>query len=224
MVRVRSVEAAFGFLARAGSCEALLRAGVDLISTHHEIGVHSRSLMWTIEGTDELCAAIALRTSLNVEGLYELASEVQSRICQGIGGPQGPLSVDLLWAYDPSGKPRVVAQPPTGPGEPQRPPMPPGLTILDRQVLARASACGPLAEVAPQARDPLTTRFANEYLGSLPGPQLAHSRPFDPGFVISEQETAGGFVLSGQTQSRAEGRSEERRVGKECRSRWSPYH
>ena len=23
---------------------------------------------------------------------------------------------------------------------------------------------------------------------------------------------------------RAEGRSEERRVGKECRSRWSPYH
>ena len=25
-------------------------------------------------------------------------------------------------------------------------------------------------------------------------------------------------------QSIAEGRSEERRVGKECRSRWSPYH
>ena len=24
--------------------------------------------------------------------------------------------------------------------------------------------------------------------------------------------------------SRIEGRSEERRVGKECRSRWSPYH
>ena len=24
--------------------------------------------------------------------------------------------------------------------------------------------------------------------------------------------------------ARAEGRSEERRVGKECRSRWSPYH
>src|SRR2546422_7517871 len=25
-------------------------------------------------------------------------------------------------------------------------------------------------------------------------------------------------------QRRADGRSEERRVGKECRSRWSPYH
>ena len=29
-----------------------------------------------------------------------------------------------------------------------------------------------------------------------------------------------GFVLGG----RSVGRSEERRVGKECRSRWSPYH
>ena len=29
-------------------------------------------------------------------------------------------------------------------------------------------------------------------------------------------ETNGGLI--------ADGRSEERRVGKECRSRWSPYH
>jgi len=28
------------------------------------------------------------------------------------------------------------------------------------------------------------------------------------------------IILDGQTQQR----SEERRVGKECRSRWSPYH
>src|SRR3712207_9485760 len=27
-----------------------------------------------------------------------------------------------------------------------------------------------------------------------------------------------------ETHTYAEGRSEERRVGKECRSRWSPYH
>src|SRR5260370_20391996 len=36
-------------------------------------------------------------------------------------------------------------------------------------------------------------------------------------------------ILAGQTTLRielveAQGRSEERRVGKECRSRWSPYH
>src|SRR2546422_10915275 len=31
-------------------------------------------------------------------------------------------------------------------------------------------------------------------------------------------------VLREQAQERARMRSEERRVGKECRSRWSPYH
>ena len=36
-----------------------------------------------------------------------------------------------------------------------------------------------------------------------------------------------GKALFGETEDEAEdnaGRSEERRVGKECRSRWSPYH
>ena len=33
--------------------------------------------------------------------------------------------------------------------------------------------------------------------------------------LLRDQAAALGFVLS---------RSEERRVGKECRSRWSPYH
>ena len=31
-------------------------------------------------------------------------------------------------------------------------------------------------------------------------------------------------VVSAKVNNRSEGRSEERRVGKECRSRWSPYH
>src|ERR1041385_373042 len=34
-----------------------------------------------------------------------------------------------------------------------------------------------------------------------------------------------GFILSGHTDVvPVDDRSEERRVGKECRSRWSPYH
>src|SRR3989475_10829269 len=36
--------------------------------------------------------------------------------------------------------------------------------------------------------------------------------------------TADHGVTPFPERSRAEGRSEERRVGKECRSRWSPYH
>src|SRR2546425_7099305 len=34
----------------------------------------------------------------------------------------------------------------------------------------------------------------------------------------------GWFVLIRDTKGRYKERSEERRVGKECRSRWSPYH
>src|SRR5215204_7170843 len=39
----------------------------------------------------------------------------------------------------------------------------------------------------------------------------------------AKAEAAGLKVLP-VAQAAAEGRSEERRVGKECRSRWSPYH
>ena len=36
-------------------------------------------------------------------------------------------------------------------------------------------------------------------------------------------DNGGVFVIDG-SQCISCGRSEERRVGKECRSRWSPYH
>ena len=36
-------------------------------------------------------------------------------------------------------------------------------------------------------------------------------------------ETVSDFIFWG-SKITADGRSEERRVGKECRSRWSPYH
>src|SRR2546426_12325103 len=63
--------------------------------------------------------------------------------------------------------------------------------------------------------------------------------PFPPVPALGEQqigETVGGPALEGQVERRREKqrslirsdggliRSEERRVGKECRSRWSPYH
>ena len=45
---------------------------------------------------------------------------------------------------------------------------------------------------------------------------------FGPLFQI---ERAGGlFVLAAMAVPEERYRSEERRVGKECRSRWSPYH
>src|SRR5256885_7435032 len=39
---------------------------------------------------------------------------------------------------------------------------------------------------------------------------------------LSERSTT--FVYPMRARSAADSRSEERRVGKECRSRWSPYH
>src|SRR2546425_13358191 len=43
--------------------------------------------------------------------------------------------------------------------------------------------------------------------------------PADIAFGDVQPESYDGLILSG-----GRARSEERRVGKECRSRWSPYH
>ena len=40
--------------------------------------------------------------------------------------------------------------------------------------------------------------------------------------LLSDDEYAG--LEEYLSESESENRSEERRVGKECRSRWSPYH
>ena len=51
------------------------------------------------------------------------------------------------------------------------------------------------------------------------------------GEILRVDLEAGRVVVQGvnirarhQGQTQADDRSEERRVGKECRSRWSPYH
>ena len=43
-----------------------------------------------------------------------------------------------------------------------------------------------------------------------------------PAGAISEGD--GQYVIDADTCMECGARSEERRVGKECRSRWSPYH
>src|SRR3712207_7284179 len=49
------------------------------------------------------------------------------------------------------------------------------------------------------------------------------ARPFIPAFRQGNQ-VEPRTTSSGRLNSRSDSRSEERRVGKECRSRWSPYH
>ena len=43
-------------------------------------------------------------------------------------------------------------------------------------------------------------------------------------FNKGRREDTGYYAISVSTPYRSYYRSEERRVGKECRSRWSPYH
>src|SRR5260370_36433349 len=42
--------------------------------------------------------------------------------------------------------------------------------------------------------------------------------------VVTSAETEIGSIEQGEPMPHETTRSEERRVGKECRSRWSPYH
>jgi len=58
---------------------------------------------------------------------------------------------------------------------------------------------------------------------SRAGPDTFDFRAFD---AIADYASHRGFKLRGHTLfwTPTKWRSEERRVGKECRSRWSPYH
>src|SRR5256885_9189789 len=62
-------------------------------------------------------------------------------------------------------------------------------------------------------------------------PALSHVEPLPPGARVGSLATVltddvDGLepLLSDADGAFQNGRSEERRVGKECRSRWSPYH
>ena len=51
----------------------------------------------------------------------------------------------------------------------------------------------------------------------------------DPLFTVEDSENLRGEIKGAHTKNlflknKKNNRSEERRVGKECRSRWSPYH
>src|SRR5260370_28772419 len=48
--------------------------------------------------------------------------------------------------------------------------------------------------------------------------------PTFPGCLYSEMKMCLAPCFAGCTKEEYDVRSEERRVGKECRSRWSPYH
>lgn len=200
-----TVEAALGLRAFSGSREALLRAAFDLVDTSPGLTVLRRSLVWDCTAPEHgSCAALALATELELDALRDLVTAQQDRLVRGIPAGAAPLRIELLWAHDPSGIATPViapAAPPTAPADelppgfvPQRPPMPPGRIVMHPDVRSRASACGPLVEVEPEARDPETTRFASEMLYTVPEPLIERPQPFTPEFPITRRRIASGVA------------------------------
>jgi hypothetical protein len=172
-----------------------MRAAFDLLDTTPGIRVTRRSLVWSVEGEDELVAAFALEASLDVAGLQALGAGLQARLAPEPAAEPLPLVVELLWAHDPQGKPSVAATPPSEPDGPQRPPLPGGHIWLHPDVPVRAGACSPLSEVAGEARDPATTRFTSEYLYTIAPPLLERPLPLPPGFAIMREVTDAGVLV-----------------------------
>src|SRR5258707_12722070 len=79
----------------------------------------------------------------------------------------------------------------------------------------------PIAEYTRHGRggQGLIAIQTSERNGALVGAVLVDDH--DEVMLIS---TGGVLIRTKVAQIREQGRSEERRVGKECRSRWSPYH
>src|SRR3712207_9575672 len=63
--------------------------------------------------------------------------------------------------------------------------------------------------------------YANEVIGKAGRKRHMGIRPTVRGSVMNPNDHPHG---GGEGRSPIGRRSEERRVGKECRSRWSPYH
>src|SRR5260370_32368652 len=65
----------------------------------------------------------------------------------------------------------------------------------------------------------------NRFEGQIPPGQYGAGKViiWDCGTWLPEGDAAEGY-RKGKLKFELRGRSEERRVGKECRSRWSPYH
>src|SRR5256885_16746545 len=97
---------------------------------------------------------------------------------------------------------------------------PPRSTLFPYTTLFRS------ALVLHEARDELEVRLVVLH-AVLPGAvgarqALLHGVAVDAQDLVDD--VRHGLVLEDAKVAAARGRSEERRVGKECRSRWSPYH
>src|SRR5689334_3647778 len=78
--------------------------------------------------------------------------------------------------------------------------------------------------VTPSSTHGLPSLVAPVYSGlSVPLSLVAQAPQAPSGLMATKELMSFGYPV-GKSLGTAEARSEERRVGKECRSGWSPYH
>src|SRR5256885_15644349 len=81
----------------------------------------------------------------------------------------------------------------------------------------------PIRELFPYLSRPGMLSLA----GGYPSPSLFDAEGLQQAAMAALQQDAATSLQYGASEGQLalrEARSEERRVGKECRSRWSPYH
>src|SRR2546429_9193055 len=106
---------------------------------------------------------------------------------------------------------------------------PPRSTLFPYTTLFRSDISQPIAALLSKRvsnPDSIRVRAEGRYflsLGSSTRGASSISGSVDRGAVRDLQNSRRGET-PGETPHPGNARSEERRVGKECRSRWSPYH
>jgi len=98
------------------------------------------------------------------------------------------------------------------------------ISLNKRGLLAGAAALGAAALIAAtpaKAADPIKVGFSMALTGGLAG---AGKSALIAMQIWEKDINAAGGLLGRKVKLIYYDRSEERRVGKECRSRWSPYH
>ena len=75
-----------------------------------------------------------------------------------------------------------------------------------------------------EKKNPLIGAFRTPVAGAPPTPAPAEPSKEAKASVIPPQPAKAAVSPTKPDEVKKPARSEERRVGKECRSRWSPYH
>src|SRR2546421_10038367 len=104
---------------------------------------------------------------------------------------------------------------------------PPRSTLFPYTTLFRSDLRAPL-KTSPRLQNPhsaLRLKVPFAQTDRLLAPDVGREQPVGLREGHLEPQRAVGVLQArGSLQRRPQVRSEERRVGKECRSRWSPYH